>query len=59
MLDKIRVKEMPKNPIERTFTLDEYTGRLLVFLDGRWQFAEAATANENSRYSFRKVDKKI
>ena len=59
MSDEIRVKELPKNPVERTYTLDEYTGRLVVFLDGKWQFAEDATANENSRDRYREVVEQI
>ena len=59
MSNKIRVKELPKNPIERTYALDEYSGRLVVYLDKRWQFAEDATAYENSRNSYRKVVKQI
>jgi len=59
MSDEIRVKELPKNPVERTYTLDEYTGRLVVFLDGKWQFAEQVTADENSRDSYRKVVEQI
>ena len=59
MSDEIRVKELPKNPVERTYTLDEYTGRLVVFLDGKWQFAEDATANENSRDRYREVVEQV
>jgi hypothetical protein len=59
MSNKIKVKELPKNPIERTYTLDEYSGRLVVYLDKRWQFAEDVTAYENSRNSYRKVVKQI
>lgn len=55
MSDEIRVKELPKDPVERTYTLDEYTGRLVVFLNGRWQFAEKVTADENSMESYRNV----
>ena len=43
MSDEIRVKEI-SNPVERSYTLDEYTGRLVVYLNGRWQFAEDVTA---------------
>ena len=42
MSDEIRVKELPKNPVERTYTFDEYSGRLVVYLEGKWQFAEDA-----------------
>jgi len=59
MSDEIRVKELPKDPIERTYTLDEYTGRLVVYLNGKWQFAEEATAYENSRDSYREVVEQI
>lgn len=59
MSDEIRVKELPKNPVERTYTLDEYTGRLVVFLDGKWQFAEDATANENSRDRYREMVEQV
>jgi len=55
MSDEIRVKELPKDPVERSYTLDEYTGRLVVFLNGRWQFAEQVTADENSMESYRNV----
>ena len=58
MLDEIRVKEI-HNPVERSYTFDEYTGRLVVFLNGRWQFAEQATADENSRDSYRKVVEQV
>ncbi len=46
MSDKIRVKEVPENPVERSYTLDEYTGRLVIYLDGNWQFAEDVTKRE-------------
>jgi hypothetical protein len=46
MSDKIRVKELPENPVERTYALDEYTGRLAIYLDGHWQFAEDVTKRE-------------
>ena len=59
MSDEIRVKELPKDPVERTYTFDEYTGRLVVYLNGKWQFAEEATANENSRDSYREVVEQI
>ena len=59
MSDEIRVKELPKNPVERTYTLDEYTGRLVVFLEGKWQFAEDATANENSRDRYREMVEQV
>ena len=59
MSDEIRVKELPKNPVERSYTFDEYTGRLVVFLDGKWQFAEDATANENSRDRYREVVEQV
>ena len=59
MSDEIRVKELPKDPVERTYTLDEYTGRLVVYLNGKWQFAEEATANENSRDRYREVVEQI
>ena len=55
MSDEIRVKELPKDPVERTYTLDEYTGRLVVYLNGKWQFAEQVTANENIKESYRNV----
>ena len=55
MSDEIRVKELPKNPVERTYTLDEYTGRLVVYLNGRWQFAEDVTADEILKESYRNV----
>jgi len=58
MSDEIRVKEI-SNPVERSYTLDEYTGRLVVFLNGRWQFAEDVTAYENSRDSYREVVEQI
>ena len=54
MSDEIRVKEI-SNPVERSYTLDEYTGRLVVYLNGRWQFAEQVTADENSMESYRNV----
>ena len=59
MSDEIRVKELPKNPVERTYTLDEYSGRLVVFLEGKWQFAEDATANENSRDRYREMVEQV
>lgn len=59
MSDEIRVKELPKNPVERSYTFDEYTGRLVVFLDGKWQFAEDATANENSRDRYREMVEQV
>jgi len=59
MSDEIRVKELPKDPVERTYTLDEYTGRLVVYLNGKWQFAEEATANENSRDRYREVVEQV
>lgn len=59
MSDKIRVKELLKNPVERTYTLDEYSGRLVVYLNGRWQFAEVVTSNENSRDSYRRMVQKL
>lgn len=59
MSDEIRVKELPKNPVERTYTLDEYTGRLVVYLNGKWQFAEDATANENSRDRYREMVEQV
>jgi len=46
MSDKIKVKELPEKPVERTYALDEYTGRLAIYLDGRWQFAEDVTKRE-------------
>ena len=46
MSDKIRVKELPEKPVERTYALDEYTGRLAIYLDGHWQFAEDVTKRE-------------
>ena len=46
MSDKIRVKEVPERPTERSYTLDEYTGRLVIYLDGHWQFAEDVTRRE-------------
>jgi len=58
MSDEIRVKEI-SNPVERSYTLDEYTGRLVVYLNGRWQFAEDVTANENSRDRYREVVEQI
>ncbi len=48
MSDKIRVKEVPERPTERSYTLDEYTGRLVIYLDGHWQFAEDVTKREYS-----------
>ena len=59
MSDEIRVKELPKNPVERTYTLDEYSGRLVVYLNGKWQFAEDATANENSRDRYREMVEQV
>ena len=58
MSDEIRVKEI-HNPVERSYTFDEYTGRLVVFLDGKWQFAEDATANENSRDRYREMVEQV
>ena len=58
MSDEIRVKEI-SNPVERSYTLDEYTGRLVVYLNGKWQFAEEATANENSRDRYREVVEQV
>jgi len=58
MSDEIRVKEI-SNPVERSYTFDEYTGRLVVYLNGKWQFAEEATANENSRDRYREVVEQI
>ncbi len=58
MSDEIRVKEI-SDPVERSYTLDEYTGRLVVFLNGRWQFAEDVTADENSRDRYREVVEQI
>ena len=58
MSDEIRVKEI-SNPVERSYTLDEYTGRLVVYLNGKWQFAEDATANENSRDRYREVVEQV
>ena len=46
MSDKIKVKELPEEPVERTYALDEYTGRLAIYLDGHWQFAEDVTKRE-------------
>ena len=46
MSDNIKVKELPENPVERTYALDEYTGRLAIYLDGHWQFAEDVTKRE-------------
>ena len=46
MSDKIKVKELPEEPVERTYALDEYTGRLAIYLDGHWQFAEDVTRRE-------------
>ena len=46
MSDKIKVKELPEEPVERTYALDEYTGRLVIYLDGHWQFAEDVTKRE-------------
>ena len=54
MSDEIRVKEI-SNPVERSYTLDEYSGRLVVYLNGKWQFAEQVTADENSMESYRNV----
>lgn len=54
MSDEIRVKEI-SNPVERSYTLDEYTGRLVVYLNGKWQFAEQVTADENLKESYRNV----
>ena len=54
MSDEIRVKEI-SNPVERSYALDQYTGRLVVYLNGRWQFAEQVTADENSMESYRNV----
>ncbi len=59
MSNKIRVKELPENPVERTYTLDEYSGRLVVYLNGEWQFAEDVTANENSRDCYREVVEQV
>ena len=59
MSDEIVVTELPKNPVERSYTLDKRTGRLVVFLDGRWQFAEQATADENSRDHYGKVVEQV
>ena len=58
MSDEIRVKEI-SNPVERLYTLDEYSGRLVVHINGKWQFAEQATANENSRDRYREVVEQI
>ena len=58
MSDEIRVKEI-SDPVERSYTLDEYTGRLVVYLNGKWQFAEDATANENSRDRYREVVEQV
>ena len=58
MSDEIRVKEI-HNPVERSYTFDEYSGRLVVYLDGKWQFAEQATADENSRDRYRKVVEQV
>lgn len=58
MSDEIRVKEI-SDPVERSYTLDEYTGRLVVFLNGRWQFAEDVTANENSRDRYREMVEQV
>ena len=54
MSDEIRVKEI-SSPVERSYTLDEYSGRLVVYLNGRWQFAEQVTADENIKESYRNV----
>ena len=59
MSDEIVVTELPKNPIERSYTLDKRTGRLVVYLNGKWQLAEQATANENSRDSYRKMVQEV
>ena len=58
MSDEIRVKEI-HNPVERSYTFDEYTGRLVVYLNGKWQFAEDATANENSRDRYREMVEQV
>ena len=58
MSDEIRVKEI-SNPVERSYTLDEYSGRLVVYLNGRWQFAEDVTANENSRDRYREMVEQV
>lgn len=59
MSDEIVVTELPENPVERSYTLDKRTGRLVVYLNGSWQFAEDATANENSRDRYRKVVEQV
>lgn len=58
MSDEIRVKEI-HNPVERSYTFDEYSGRLVVYLDGKWQFAEQATADENSRDRYREMVEQV
>ena len=42
MSEQIRVKEIP-TPVERLYTFDEFTGRLVVFLNGEWHYAEERT----------------
>ena len=59
MSDEIRVKEVPENPVERSYTFDEYSGRLVVYLNGKWQFAEEATANENIRDRYREMVEQV
>lgn len=59
MSEQIRVKEIPK-PVERLYTFDEFTGRLVVFLNGEWHYAEERTYyDENIRDSYRKMVQEI
>ncbi len=59
MSDEIVVTELPENPVERSYTLDKRTGRLVVYLNGSWQFAESVTADENTRDSYRKMAQEV
>lgn len=59
MSDKILVKEI-SNPVEKQYTFDQHTGRLVVYLEGRWQFAEErAYYYEDIRNSYRKMVQEI
>ena len=59
MSDHIRVKEIHQ-PVERLYTFDEYTGRLVVFLNGEWHFAEERTYyDEDIRNSYREMVQEV
>jgi uncharacterized protein YtpQ (UPF0354 family) len=59
MSDHIRVKEILE-PVDRMYAFDEFTGRLVVFLNGEWHFAEERTYyNEDIRNSYREMVQEV